>query len=85
MDAVQTYRDQIRKAGIQSLGLDSKLSRFFSIQQRMDIDLSGFYALPEMVLPPIQDLDPLSATYGKTYFTAGVHEFGDPDHPFYSG
>lgn len=82
MDALLRYKKQVQDYVKRTLNQPLDQPNIVNAQGGMTQDeITRILTLPALMLPPPQDLDPASPTFGRTYFVAGVHPLGDENYP----
>lgn len=81
MDALAIYRKALEGAVTKVDGGRPGKSIAQTIQKKLKPHYAETLSLPVRYMPPAQDLDPESETFGLLYFVLGVDALGDPSHP----
>lgn len=81
MYGLMRFREAFRNAVARVIGTKSTSVVIFSNQRQAMMQSSEVMALAETPVPPMFVRDTADPNFGLTYFIAGYHAVGDPDHP----
>lgn len=75
---IEAYRKAVETLAAKKMGIDPKQPRQSASQQKTRGSESDIFALPVDITNqyPLQDLDPMSATFGDFFFMAGYDRAG---------